>query len=84
MTGTRFRSFVLRYGAPFVVGVALLFAWQVVVTAYEVPSYLVPSPLAVLETLQRDWPLLSRSLGFTLEVTLMALLVGQGLRAVRR
>jgi NitT/TauT family transport system permease protein len=75
VTGFRFRSLALRYGAPFAVGVALLFAWQAVVTAYAVPSYLVPSPLTVIATLQHDWPLLSRSLAFTLEVTLAALLL---------
>jgi NitT/TauT family transport system permease protein len=64
-----------RYGAPLVVGVALLCAWQAAVTAYDVPSYLVPSPLTVLATLQRDWGLLSRSLAFTLAVTLVALLL---------
>jgi NitT/TauT family transport system permease protein len=63
----------VRYGAPFAVGVALLAAWQWTVTAYDVPSYLVPSPVAVLATLQRDWALLSRSLAFTLAVTLAAL-----------
>jgi NitT/TauT family transport system permease protein len=64
---------LLRYSAPFAVGVALLAAWQWTVTAYDVPSYLVPSPVAVLATLQRDWALLSRSLAFTLGVTLAAL-----------
>jgi len=63
----------LRYGAPLAVGVALLAAWQAVVTAYDVPSYLVPSPLAILATLGRDWGLLWRSLAFTLAVTLIAL-----------
>ena len=63
----------LRYGAPLAVGVALLAAWQAVVTAYEVPSYLVPSPLAILATLGRDWGLLWHSLAFTLAVTLIAL-----------
>ncbi|HZI82920.1 MAG TPA: ABC transporter permease [Casimicrobiaceae bacterium] len=65
----------LRYGAPLAVGFALLAAWQAAVMAYDVPSYLVPSPLAVLATLQRDWGLLSRSLAFTLAVTLSALLL---------
>jgi NitT/TauT family transport system permease protein len=63
----------LRYAAPLAVGLALLSAWQIVVTAYAVPSYLVPSPLAILATLMRDWPLLSSSLLFTLEITLAAL-----------
>jgi NitT/TauT family transport system permease protein len=75
VTGSNVPSLALRYGAPFVVGIALLYVWQAVVTAYDVPSYLVPSPLVVLDTLRRDWPLLSRSLAFTLEVTLAALLL---------
>ncbi|HTS21769.1 MAG TPA: ABC transporter permease [Casimicrobiaceae bacterium] len=66
---------VLRYGAPLGVGLLLLGAWQAAVTAYQVPSYLVPSPLTVLATLQQDWGLLSRSLAFTLAVTLAALLL---------
>ena len=65
----------LRYGAPFAVGIALLSLWQAMVTAYDVPSYLVPSPLAVLATLERDWGLLSRSLVFTLAITLAALVL---------
>jgi NitT/TauT family transport system permease protein len=63
----------VRFVAPVVVGVALLAAWQTAVTILEVPVYLVPSPLAVLATLERDWGLLSRSLVFTLVVTLAAL-----------
>jgi NitT/TauT family transport system permease protein len=66
---------LLRYGAPVAVGIALLGAWQAVVAAYDVPSYLVPSPLAVLATLHRDWDLLWRSLGFTLAVTFAALVL---------
>jgi NitT/TauT family transport system permease protein len=65
----------LRYGAPFAVGVVILALWQGVVAAYDVPTYLVPSPLAVLGTLQRDWGLLSRSLAFTLAITLAALVL---------
>ena len=39
-----------------------LAAWQGLVTAYDVPAYLVPSPLLVAHTLVDDWALLSRSL----------------------
>jgi NitT/TauT family transport system permease protein len=66
-------SIALRYGAPFAVGVAVLGLWQALVTAYDLPSYLVPSPALVGRTLVADWPLLSRSLMFTLEITLLAL-----------
>jgi len=63
----------LRYGAPVAVGIVLLALWQAVVTAYDVPPYLVPSPALVGRTLVRDWALLSASLVFTLEITLLAL-----------
>ena len=63
----------LRYGAPIAVGVVLLSLWQIVVTAYDVPSYLVPSPALVARTLAQDWPLLSAALLFTLQITLLAL-----------
>jgi NitT/TauT family transport system permease protein len=63
----------LRYGAPIIVGILLLGLWQVVVTAYDVPSYLVPSPAVIARTLIRDWSLLSSSLAFTLEITFAAL-----------
>jgi NitT/TauT family transport system permease protein len=65
--------FVLRYGAPLAVGLAVLGLWQALVTAYDVPSYLVPSPALIGRTLIADWALLSRSLVFTLEITLLAL-----------
>jgi NitT/TauT family transport system permease protein len=73
MTRSRVAGLALRYGAPFAVGVLLLALWQWAVTAYQVPSYLVPSPVLVARTLVNDWPLLSRSLAFTLGVTLAAL-----------
>jgi NitT/TauT family transport system permease protein len=67
------RSRALRYAAPIAVGAALLALWQIIVTVYEVPSYLVPSPSLIARTLARDWPLLSASLAFTLGITLLAL-----------
>ena len=65
--------FALRYGAPVLVGALLLALWQLLVTAYDVPSYLVPSPALIGRTLVRDWPLLSASLAFTLGITFAAL-----------
>jgi len=67
------RAFALRYGAPVLVGVLLLAVWQFLVTAYDVPSYLVPSPAQIGRTLVRDWSLLSASLAFTLGITFAAL-----------
>ena len=65
--------FALRYGAPVLVGALLLALWQLLVTAYDVPSYLVPSPALIGRTLIRDWSLLSASLAFTLGITFAAL-----------
>jgi NitT/TauT family transport system permease protein len=64
----------LRYLAPFAVGVLVLALWQGLVRLYDVPSYLVPSPLLVLRTLVEDWGLLSASLLVTLKIALLALL----------
>jgi NitT/TauT family transport system permease protein len=61
--------------APALVGAAVLGVWHALVTAYEVPSYLVPSPLLVLQTLVKDWSLLSASLLVTLKITFLALLL---------
>ncbi|HEX7270604.1 MAG TPA: ABC transporter permease [Casimicrobiaceae bacterium] len=63
----------LRYAAPLGVGLVVLALWQVLVTVYDMPSYLVPSPALIGRTLIADWPLLSRSLVFTLQITLLAL-----------
>jgi NitT/TauT family transport system permease protein len=67
------RATALRYLAPFAVGVAVLLLWQALVQAYDTPSYLVPSPLLVLQTLVHDWALLWSSLLVTLRITLLAL-----------
>ena len=72
MTGDR-RAALLRIGAPFVVAVIVLAAWQVIVTVNDVPAYLVPSPLVVAKTLYSDRVLLARSLGVTLDIALTAL-----------
>ena len=61
-----------RIGAPAVVALLVLVAWQVLVSAYEVPHYIVPSPLAVAHALIEDWGLLWRSLIVTLKITLGA------------
>jgi NitT/TauT family transport system permease protein len=64
---------VLRFAAPALVAAVALALWQALVVAYEVPAYLVPSPLAVLRTLIADRALLAASLGVTLGIALTAL-----------
>ncbi len=62
-----------RFVAPALVALVMLGIWQALVIAYDVPAYLVPSPLIVLRTLVADRALLLDSLGVTLGVALTAL-----------
>jgi NitT/TauT family transport system permease protein len=63
----------LRWIGPLAVGLLFIAGWQLFVTLGDIPHYLVPSPLRVARALAEDWPLLSRSLWVTLQVTLVAL-----------
>jgi len=65
----------LRLLAPVLVGLVALALWHALVRWYDVPAYLVPSPLLVAQTLVQDWDLLSGSLLVTLRVALAALLL---------
>lgn len=60
---------------PVLVAVLLLSAWQGAVTAWEIPPYLVPSPLLVLQTLLADGAVLGAALLFTLKITLLSFAV---------
>jgi NitT/TauT family transport system permease protein len=75
-------SRALRLAAPLLVAVLVLAAWQGLVTAYDVPPYLVPSPLLVLQTLVTDRALLFDSLRVTLGVALTALAISVVLGAL--
>jgi NitT/TauT family transport system permease protein len=68
-------SRLLRIAAPVLVAVIALGLWQGLVTAYDVPAYLVPSPLLVLRTLITDRVLLLDSLSVTLGIALAALAI---------
>ncbi len=74
--GTRMtRDKLVRIVAPVLVGVVLLLLWHGIVVAYNVPKYLVPSPLVVAGAMVEDWGLLSTSLMVTLKITFMAFAV---------
>jgi len=64
----------LRLLMPCAIGLLLLAAWEGLVRAYAVPSYVLPGPIQVAQALWSDWPSLSVSLGITLEITGAALL----------
>ena len=64
----------LDIAAPLGVGAALLGLWQAAVAWYELPPYLLPSPLLIAETLVSDFPTLLPSWLFTLKITALAFL----------
>ena len=66
------RPQVARVLWPVLVALVLLGAWQGLVTVFEVPVFLVPSPVRVAQVLVADWGLLSRALLNTLKITLFA------------
>lgn len=63
---------VQRVLLPSFVGVVLLLIWQALVTLLELPPYLVPSPVLMMQTLVTDWAPLGWSLWVTLKITLLA------------
>jgi NitT/TauT family transport system permease protein len=66
---------LVKWAAPLAVGVLVLVLWHVLVKVLDVPKFLVPGPLVVLQTLVADWNLLIASLLVTLKITFGALLL---------
>jgi NitT/TauT family transport system permease protein len=66
------RPDVQRVLWPSAVAVILLALWQALVVAFEVPVFLVPSPLRVAQTMLADAALLFGALVTTLKITLLA------------
>jgi len=59
---------------PALLGVALLALWQWIVTAKQIPPYVLPAPLAIAEALIENFTSLMASLFATLRVTMEAFL----------
>ena len=66
------RPQVQRVVYPSLVGLVLLVIWQGLVTGFELPPYLVPSPILMVKTLVTDWGPLGLALWVTVKITLMA------------
>ncbi|HEY9799700.1 MAG TPA: ABC transporter permease, partial [Leptolyngbyaceae cyanobacterium] len=58
--------------APILVGILVLIIWDVFVRVMQLPAYILPSPLLVLQTLITDWNELFASLLITLQITVIA------------
>jgi len=66
---------LMKWAAPIGVGLVVLILWHVLVKAFDVPKFLVPGPLVVLDALIADWGLLFNSLLVTLKITFGAFLL---------
>jgi NitT/TauT family transport system permease protein len=65
----------LRILAPLLVGMVSLGAWQWVVVAKGVPTYILPGPVDIVQALVANWETLQVSLWITLQITFAALFV---------
>jgi NitT/TauT family transport system permease protein len=63
---------VQRVFYPLLVAIVLLLAWQGLVVGFDIPAFLVPSPLRVAQTLVDDAGLLFGALVNTLKITLFS------------
>ena len=62
----------LRTILPLALGLAVLAAWEAIVTAYAIPPFVLPAPSAIGAALIEDFPSLMASLWTTLRITLLA------------
>lgn len=67
-----------RYLIPVGAIAVLIGLWQAVVTVFAIPSYIVPSPVEVWDTLVSEWGTLMANLVPTAVETLLGFLVGNG------
>jgi len=51
----------LRILAPTLLALLFLGAWEMMVRVREIPPYILPGPIAIWQTLLRDWASLSDS-----------------------
>jgi NitT/TauT family transport system permease protein len=67
--------------APLAIGIIMLLLWEAVVRLAHFPTFVLPGPLLIIQTLIKDWHTLFDSLLVTLQITLMALVVAVALGA---
>ena len=65
----------LEHAAPFIVGIAFLAFWEISIRVNEVPAYVLPGPINIVNTLIKDFGTLWPSLLVTLKVTVLAFLI---------
>jgi NitT/TauT family transport system permease protein len=66
-------SFLMRVVPPTLILIVALAAWEVAVRVGNVPVYIIPGPVVIVQTLVRDWWTLFPSLVVTVTITAGAL-----------
>ena len=66
----------LAWVRPLVTLLGLLAVWQLIVTLSDVPPFILPGPMAVLETLATRWPLIMGHAWITATEILLGFLLG--------
>jgi NitT/TauT family transport system permease protein len=66
------RRWLQQYGLPLLVAACLIGAWQAWTVIAQVPSYLVPSPALIAQTLVDNWAVLSSALWVTVKITVLS------------
>jgi NitT/TauT family transport system permease protein len=66
---------LLRVLVPVFMLALLVAAWHFYVVAFDVPTYILPSPARVAQAMVEDWPILSAALLITLRITFEALAI---------
>ncbi|MDJ0556991.1 MAG: ABC transporter permease [Microcoleaceae cyanobacterium MO_207.B10] len=61
--------------APVILGILLLLTWEISVRVLNIPPYLLPNPILILETMIQEWDKLFLSLLITIQITVVALVV---------
>ena len=61
-----------RIALPLLVGVGVLLVWQLSVTAFDVPSFVLPAPTLIAKSLVANFGSLMGSLFVTLRITIAA------------
>jgi NitT/TauT family transport system permease protein len=67
------RDLILRTLIPLGVVLCLVLVWQAIILAYEIPQYILPGPVAVANSLYKDWGTLAPALWVTTQITMQAL-----------
>ncbi len=68
-------STALKVISPLLLGIVILFLWEMSVRSFAIPEYVLPGPVAILQALIENFGSLMSSLWATLRVTALAFLL---------